>query len=269
MSPALFQLRDGEFVPDPLTRGGWSDAAQHGSPPSGILARAVEQFPTAVPMQVVRFTVDLFRQVPLDPLTIDTEVLREGRRIQVVRARLHAGSVQVGQAVALKIRTSEPGFVGELTGTGPADDVLEPGPEDLPVLDWRDTFGSGVDMARFHTDAVEIRTIDDSFVEPVPGRSWFRLCLPLIGGEELTPFQRVATMADLANGNAQALDPQRWLFVNPDITLYLHRPPEGEWIGMKSLAQHEAHGIGMTDTVLYDRRGRVGRILQAQLLDRR
>ena len=124
-------------------------------------------------------------------------------------------------------------------------------------------------MPRFHTDAVEIRTIDDSFVEPVPGQTWFRLLLPLLDNEEITPFQRVATMADLANGNAQSLDPQRWLFVNPDITLYLHRLPEGEWIGMRSVVQQETAGVGMTDTVVYDQRGRVGRILQAQLLDLR
>lgn len=269
MPAALFQVDGAQLVPDPVTRGGWSDLAQHGSPPAGILARAVERVPTAAPMQVVRFTIDLFREVPIAPLTVTTEILREGRRIQLVRARLHHGSVEVGQAVALKIRTASFAELGELTGSAPVDDLPEPGPEELPILDWRDTFGSGIDVPRFHTDGVEIRTVDDSFVKPVAGHSWFRLLQPLVAGEAVTPFQRVATLSDLANGNAQALDPQRWLFVNPDITLYLHRLPESEWIGMKSEVQQEDSGIGMTDTVVYDLRGRIGRIVQAQLLDLR
>lgn len=269
MPDALFHAEGDLVVPTAITRGGWSDNAQHGSPPSGILARAIEQVPTPAPMQVVRFTVDLFREVPLRPLLIQTDLIREGRRIQVVRARLFDGATQVGQAMGLKIRSAEVGGPGELVGTAPVGDVPAPGPEDLDILDWRDTFGRGGEMVRFHTDAVEIRTIDDSFLAPVPGRTWFRLRFPLLAGETMTPFQRVATMADLANGNAQALDPQRWLFVNPDISLYLHRLPKGEWIAMRSEVQQEENGIGMTDTVVYDRQGRVGRILQSQLLDLR
>jgi len=269
MPAPLFYLDGDQLIPDSVTRGGWSDDAQHGSPPSGILARAIEMVATAVPMQVVRFTVDLFREVPLQPLTIRTAVVREGRRIQLVRARLFQDSTEVGQALALKIRVAGVDTDGELTGTAPVGDVPSPGPEDLPILDWRDTFGSGADLPRFHTDAVEIRSIGGSFLKRAPGESWFRLTRPLLADEEVTSFQRIATIADLANGNAQAVDPQRWLFVNPDITLYLHRLPEGEWIGMRSEVQQEPIGVGMTHTIVYDRRGRVGRILQAQLLDRR
>jgi acyl-coenzyme A thioesterase PaaI-like protein len=34
-------------------------------------------------MRVARVTVDLMRPVPLKPLTLETEVLREGRKIQL------------------------------------------------------------------------------------------------------------------------------------------------------------------------------------------
>lgn len=269
MDQALFCIDGPRFIPGDLTRGGWSDEAQHGSPPSGLLARAVESVPTAGPMQVVRFTVDLFREVPLRPLTVETAIIRNGRRIQIVEARLHENGQQLGRAVALKIRTTELVDGHELRGTGRPDQPPTPGPDDLPTLDWRDFFGSGGDLLRFHTDGVEIRTVDDSFIRSVPGESWFRLRGPLISDDDLTPFQRAALTADLANGNSQALDPKRWLYVNPDTTLYLNRLPLGEWIGMRSKVHQGAHGIGVTETALYDLSGRIGHVSQAQVLDRR
>jgi hypothetical protein len=265
---ALFMIDRDRLIPQPVTRGGWSDDAQHGSPPCGALARAIEAVPASTPMQVVRFTVDLFRAVPLRPLEVHTELVRDGRRIQVVDARLYSDNIEVGRARALKVRTTELD-TDELRGTVGDDDPPYPGPEELEPLDWRGIFGEGDELSRFHTDGVEIRTIDDTFIRPVPGESWFRLRQDLLPDEELTPFQRLATMSDLANGNSQALDPLKWLFVNPDITVYVYRYPRGEWIGMRSMVHQGRHGIGVTETAVYDRDGRVGHISQAQILDLR
>ena len=265
MSDAALFIPDGDaFLPTALTRGGWSDNAQHGSPPSGLLGRAVEAIPTSAPMQVARFTVDLFRPVPLEPLHVDVQVLRDGRRIQVVEAMLRHGSVEVGRATALKIRTAHvelPDVEQEMW-----DQPVSPD-EASPVDNfWR--FG-GPDMARFHRDAVEIRSIDDSFMRQGPGVSWFRLRYPVVAGEDPSPFVRLATIADMANGNSQALDPSAYLYVNPDITLYAHRLPDGEWVGMKSAAHQHRSGIGLADTRVFDELGPLGRINQAQLLDKR
>jgi hypothetical protein len=268
MPSALFEPDDDLYVPTELTRGGWSDNAQHGSPPCGLLGRALESLPTAVPMQVVRFTVDLFREVPLRPLRVETDVIRDGKRIQVAEARLWAGDVQVGRATSLKIRTDEIDD-DEIVGTAGPQVPPRPDPESLTELHWRDHFGLDESLLRFHTDAVEIRSVDDSFLKATPGESWFRLKAALVAGEEMTPFQRAAVATDLANGNAQALDPKRWLYVNPDNTLYLHQLPDGEWIGMRSVAHQFRTGIGVTETQLYDRQRRIGHISQAQLIDRR
>lgn len=257
---ALFTGRRGLFEPTELTRGGWSDDAQHGSPPSGLLARAVERVPTRVPMQVVRITIDLFREVPLAPLSVHTDVVRDGRRIQVVEATLHTDETPVGHALALKIRS------GEVPLDPPDTDVLLPSPADLPRLDVRTAIHADDHRFRFHTDAVEIRSIDQSFFRRGEGRSWLRLLHPVVEGETPSPFVTAATLADVANGNSTVLDVERWVYVNPDITLYLHRPPTTEWVGMVSLAYEQPTGIGMTDTVLYDERGRIGRIAQAQVL---
>lgn len=259
---ALFDTNDGRFLPSGLTRGGWADDAQHGSPPAGLLARAIELVPTASPMQVVRFTIDLFRPVPLLPLTVATRVLRHGLRIQVVDAVLRHEDTEVGRATGLKIRLADtplPERVEE-----PWD--LPPGPETGVEVTW-DGFGAGTGLARFYLDAVDIRSLDDSFMSLGPGRAWFRLHYPLLAGENPSPFVRLATIADLSNGNSTALDPRRWLFVNPDITLYMHRPPIGEWVGMTSAAHQHASGIGFADTAVFDQTGRIGRIGQAQVIE--
>ncbi len=83
---ALFTLDGDAVVPSELTRGGWSNDSQHGGPPCGILARAIENVPAPVPMQMVRLTVDLTRPVPLEALHLETSVVKEGRRIQLVDA---------------------------------------------------------------------------------------------------------------------------------------------------------------------------------------
>ncbi|MCP3973957.1 MAG: thioesterase family protein [bacterium] len=264
MTDALF-IPDGDhYLPTELTRGGWSDLAQHGSPPSGLLAVAIERVSTVAPMQVARFTIDLFRPVPLEPLRVETHVLRDGKRIQVVEGILLHGDLEVGRATALKIRTTEVALpeVEQEPWEQP------PPPEQGASIADSWTFGSG-SLPRFHLDAVEIRSIDDSFLQPGPGVSWFRLNQPVIAGQEPTPFVRLATLADLANGNSQALDPEAYLYVNPDITLYAHRLPEGEWVGMKSAAHQHRSGIGLADTRVFDETGPLGRINQAQLLDRR
>lgn len=266
MVEALFEPDGTLFVPTDVTRGGWSDDAQHGAPPSGLLARAVEGVPTAVPMQVVRFTIDLFRPVPLTPLAVKTTLRRDGRRIQVVDAYLLSGEVEVGRASTLKIRLLDH---LELPGRDVEPWQQPPGPEQGTPVEWGEFFTDLDDVIRFHTHGVEIRTFDGSFLRLGPGLSWFRLRYPVVAGEETSPFVRLATLADMSNGNSQALDPRRFLYVNPDITLYAHRLPVGEWIGMRSAAHQHASGIGLADTRVFDVEGPLGRINQAQLLDRR
>jgi hypothetical protein len=263
MPDSLFIPDGDQYLPTELTRGGWSDRAQHGSPPSGLLAAAVEGVSTVAPMRVARFTVDLFRPVPLEPLRVETHVRRDGKRIQVVEATLRHGDLEVGKATALKIRTTD------LTLPDVEQEPWEQPPPPQEATNIADFWPYGADLPRFHRDAIEIRSIDDSFMQPGPGLSWFRLKQPVIAGEEPTPFVRLATLADMSNGNSQALDPEAYVYVNPDITLYAHRLPTGDWVGMKSAAHQHRSGIGLADTRVFDETGPLGRISQAQLLDRR
>ena len=79
--------------------------------------------------------------------------------------------------------------------------------------------------------------------------------VPLVEGEEPTPLVRVMAAADSGNGVSATLDWNEWLFINTDLTVHLHRMPEGEWVCLDAVTIPEPNGIGMADTRLSDERG--------------
>jgi hypothetical protein len=260
---ALFH-RDGDhFVPGELTRGGWGDHTQHGGPPTGLLAHVIEYRHLKPGMMVTRLTTDLLRPVPLTPLTVRTKVVRPGRRIELLEAAIEAGGVEVARGLALAVRLGEV----DLPATGTVDGPLPP-PEDVdPMTQWS-WADEQAHLPRFHTDAIEIRSVDHSFVRAGRGLSWFRLDAPVVAGVATSPFVLAAVLADLGNGNSSALDPREWLFINPDVNLALHRLPAGEWIGMDSTVHQHSTGIGLAQSILYDRTGPIGTVGQSQIIER-
>ena len=105
---AIFRVDGSNVVTSPFAAGPWDPSMQHGSPPAALVVWAAERISTAVPMRVARVTVDLMRPVPVAPLTIESEVLREGRKIQLCAVRLLAGGVVVVGATVLKIKVQTP-----------------------------------------------------------------------------------------------------------------------------------------------------------------
>ena len=89
---------------------------------------------------------------------------------------------------------------------------------------------------------------------------------PLIAGEEPSPLQRVLVAADSGNGVSATLDWGRYLFINVDLTVHLHRPLAGEWVCLDSITIPEPSGVGLADTALYDGRGPIGRAAQTLLV---
>jgi hypothetical protein len=98
---------------------------------------------------------------------------------------------------------------------------------------------------------------------------WMRMDLPLLPDEEPTPLQRVLAAADVGSGVSAVMDWNRYLFVNVDLTVHLHRMPEGEWVCLDSVTLPEPNGIGMADSRLFDERGAIGRAVQTLLIAER
>ena len=90
--------------------------------------------------------------------------------------------------------------------------------------------------------------------------------VPLLPDESPSPFQRICPLADCGNAISRNADPTSIAFMNTDLTVLLHRPPVGEWLGMDSVSRWEPTGIGMSDSLLFDDLGPVGRALQTLII---
>jgi hypothetical protein len=168
--------------------------------------------------------------------------------------------VEVVRAHAVAVRRAD-----LPTGEGHAS-FLEPGPHggiELP-------FGFAEDdRPAFHRTGMEVRFVDGGADRPGPARAWFRLRRPVVGDERPTGVQRAAAAADFGNGVSWVLPFDRWIFLNPDLTLHLARPPVGEWIGLDAFTLPSDQGMAMTESAVYDDAGRLGRAVQSLLLQRR
>ena len=262
MSEALFVPEDGRFLPTELCRGPWSPDAQHGGPPAALLARAVERFGGGDGMQVARLTVELLRPVPLVPLALTARFARPGRKVQLVEAALRAGDVEVARALALRIRRLPLTLPSDLAAAPAPPPAPERGAANLPP--WGEVGGGPA----YHRDAVEHRFVAGGFERPGPATDWIRLRVPLVAGERTSPLSRVAAAADFGNGVSWVLPRAHgYRFINPDLTIYLHRLPIGEWVCLEALTTVEPHGIGLAESRLWDERGPLGRALQSLLLE--
>jgi hypothetical protein len=260
MSEAFFEARGPDrFQATELTRGPWDPGLQHAGPPAALLGRAVERHGDRPGMQVARITLDIVRPLPIAELRVTTRLLRGGRSLELVEAALHAGEVELMRATAVRIRTAELDLPGGLT-PGPR----LPGPEAGRTVPF---FPTGQDVG-YHT-AMEARFVAGSFLELGPATVWMRMRHPLLPGEPPTPLCRVLVAADSGNGVSAALDYQQWRFVNADLTVYLFRPPAGEWVALESTTTTAAAGIGLADTTIHDEQGPIGHSAQALFVDRR
>lgn len=257
---SLFEPQgDDVYLPTELARGPWSPESLHGGPTAALLTRAIEAVDAAEPMHVARVTVELLRPVPVAPLRVSCDVLRPGRKVQLVGAAVFAGDVEVARAQALRIR------MADVPMPLPTDAAESPPP--MPAA--RTTSNDDAWQA-FHNSGVEMRYTSGSFETPGPATVWMRVCQPLVPGEELSPTQRVAAVADFGNGVSSVADFSRFLFINPDLTVHLLRPPTGEWVCLDAVSRlSPSHGVGMAESALYDETGRIGRSLQSLLLDAR
>lgn len=262
MTDALF-IPDGDrFVPTKQAGSPWADAQVHGGPPAGLLARAVEGFVTDADLRVVRLTIDLFRPVPMAPLAVAARAVRAGRRIQAIEASLLADRTEVCRASGLLLRASEAGAVGAFPLPSPP-----PGPEGIETASLAGPRRPDRPIREgFHT-AIEARWVRR---DPAAGAVavWLRMPLPLVAGEEPSPLVRLAALADFVNpisGTGASGLPG---FINTDSTIYVHRLPMAEWIGLVVQRATEPYGIAVADATLFDAKGAVGRATQALLANR-
>lgn len=252
---ALFLPEGDELIPTELTRGPWRPDAQHGGPPSALLGWGVEARATAVGGQVARIGVELVRPVPLVPLRLEADLEPVSRRVSHASATLRAGDVVVAMARALVLHVASVDPVEETTAADlPGDDATRAAPR------WAVDDG----MPAYHRDAVEHRFVAGEFTEPGPAVDWVRLKVPVVAGEEPSGLCRVLAVADFGSGISAVFGRDSGVgLINADLTLALHRHPEGDWIRLDSRTRLGSAGVGLCTTAVSDQRGLVGTATQS------
>lgn len=255
-----FYIAEGDlFRGTRATVGPWNPALQHGSPPAALIGRALERLAPAgeaarkpdAEARIARMSIEILGPISLDPIAISAEVVRPGKKIELLTAEARAGGRTILRANAWRIAVAPERC--------PAVGVDEPppplpGPQpDIRFFEQVESFPYG--------DALEWRFVEGDYGQPGPAVVWTRLRIPLLRGEDTSPLCRLLAMVDSANGVSAELPLLRYTFVPVDLNIVLHRHPRGEWIGMDARTQIEPDGIGMTSTRLFDQHGYLGRSL--------
>jgi hypothetical protein len=198
------------------------------------------------------------RPVPLAPLEIRSEILREGRKIQLIGVTLLADEVPVVRATVLKIRD----LAVDLPDGVASEPVTVPMPRE-----------GGADAATNASNpfltGLSMQEVRGGFRIPGPAAVWFRANRPIVEGAGISPLMRAVITSDFCNGTASVLDFNKFTFINADLTISLARMPVGEWILLDAESWIGPDGAGIAFGKLADSKGYFGRAIQSLVIDPR
>jgi hypothetical protein len=235
------------------TTGPWDAGAQHGGPPSALLGRAMQRCEPRDDMIIARFTCEILRPIPVGEISVAARVARPGRSVQLLEATASADGREVARASAWRVlKAGDVAVPSRL----PAPAGLPDGPSQRMKGGWVDGYLS----------AIEWRAERGSFSAPGPATVWTRMRYPLVPDEEPSPLERVLAIADSGNGASWELNIAQWHFINPELTVHLHREAVGEWICLDAQTSISPGGAGLATSVLSDREGPLGVGAQSLLI---
>jgi hypothetical protein len=244
----------GRYRATAATAGPWSPEAQHGGPPSALAARELERHDVVDGMRLARVSVDILRPVPVGELVIHARTVRPGKRVALLEAVLTADGQDVLVARGWRIATSE---------TAPVAGKAAPVP-DVPATGQAPRFPGG--YVDGYLSAIEWRFVAGRLDEPGPCQVWARPRIPLLPGEDISPMSRTLLVADSGSGVSMVLDPTKYIFVNVDLTVVLHRDPVGEFVLLDAESTMGGTGTGLAETQLADSVGVFGVGIQTLLV---
>jgi Thioesterase-like superfamily len=245
-------LGDGRYRATESTAGPWNPEHQHAGPPAALLGHALERCSPREGMPFVRLTYDILGAIPVGEVEVSAAVVRPGRSVELLEATLRAeGRTAVVARAWRALATGAPA-----AGPSAAPLPLPDGPSSPPPM--LDGFGYGA--------AVELRFAAGGWEEPGPATAWTRLRVPVVAGEAPSGLQRVLAVADSGNGISAVLPWDRWLFINPELTVHVRREPRGEWICLDAETVIAPGGAGLARSVLSDPDGPVAHGAQSLLV---
>ena len=248
----------GTFEATDATTSPWDERFQHAGPPLALIARLVDERFANPAMRIGRMTLEIFGPIPKVDLALETRVLRPGKRIELIEARLRSGGKEV--LVANVWRFARLGENLVPPSTRRAEPARLPGPE------------ARLEMfiaSNGYFRAFEWRFAAGSSRELGPAAVWCRTDLPLIFGEPKEARDLVLSVADSANGISLELPLASWLSIPASVTVTLARDPSGEWAHLDARTLIGPDGRGVTTGILGDAEGELGNIVQALLVSPR
>ena len=254
--PFFSQTSDGVFAGNPPARGPWSVDHCHAGPVAGLVARAIEQA-IGPEKAFMRLTLDLLRPIPMAGIKVVAEVVRDGRTAATAKAHVLDGEGRVCvSATSMHLARAEIGPVPTAPGAAPQRGEARMGGFPMPA-----GFGGAPCFPNF----VEVAYPPGETPEPGPTTLWMRTP-PLLAGERPSPMQAICPLADCGNAISRNAEFGGVTFLNSDLTIYMHREPEGGWLGSRAASHWRRTGIGVSEAVIFDQQGPVAAALQTLLL---
>ncbi|MFI6778689.1 thioesterase family protein [Nocardia sp. NPDC050412] len=242
---AFFAASEGGFEPLPFAASSWSANMVNGPAICGLLARALERQHCAAGFTPARLTVDLFRPTLTKPVTVVTELVRDGRRIRVADAALIQDGVDVARASAVFLKRSQqpPGELWTRTES--------PQPPPVPIAD-------GPTAPMWNSDGTADGWSSRIGEHQNNGRKrMWQAPLSVVEGEPPSAFAAAAMIGEstslMTNWGTAGIG-----FINADLTLALSRPVIGLEIGVQADSHISADGIAVGSATLFDRTGSFG-----------
>jgi hypothetical protein len=177
--------------------------------------------------------------------------VRPGRSVDLLEGELRAEGKPIINVRAWRLLGAQAPTVGD-EPPPPRPDEATPLPRGL------EDFGYG--------GAVELRFATGGWDIPGPATVWSRMRVGLVAGEETTGLQRVLAVADSGNGVSGVLPMEEWLFINPELSVHVRRPPRGEWICLDAETSISRGGAGIARSTLSDDHGVVAHGAQSLLV---
>ncbi|MFE0249765.1 thioesterase family protein [Streptomyces sp. NPDC059010] len=244
-------IDDHRYKPTAHAGGAWDPDEQHFSPLGGLVVHALDRHRAAGPdtgLLLSRISYDILGRLALDECEIEVETVRPGRTIELLEAVVRIAGRPVVRARAWFLAAVDTTKVA-----GGSDDRLPP-PESLAPWPMSDVWPGG------YVASLDVRPL----APPRPGRTsaWLSTPLDLVAGVPVGPLASYLALVDTANGIAVRQPPTQWMFPNVDLTVHLHRQPQGPWTGLDTTVTFGPSGQGITSTVLHDVDGPVGHAQQ-------
>jgi Thioesterase-like superfamily len=244
------------FESTDMTRSNWNPSIQHGSPPLALLTNAIEELLADTPLRIGRLTLDILGAIPVSPVRVRAWVERPGKRIRLLAAEMTPAGDDaraVARVTAWALASSDTSDVASDRYPTLAEGPAQPLPRDW----WNLTHYLG---------SVDWRRQPD---EPTAAVYWLSPRARLVDDDDPTPLEKLALIVDSSNGVGSVLDFRRFIFLNTDTTVHLHRLPTGSDFALRARGSIGPDGIGVTTAEIFDRTGFVGVCAQTLLVQRR